>query len=1142
LYFKAEVVGKSTYEVQSGDIVSLSFIADQLDFTYTATAAATDSVTVDLASAVSFDLSAAYDETISLAFDSVSAPDQTTILLMGQTDPTKNGVYRVTVDTISTTLVKLTENYAGLYVTVTGGATNAGKTFYQTSADSSLVFEEAVVTITKLNYKDIVVSYPDPSAQISITFTGYGPGVPQYNPGKLFNYVDKELITDIPLWHPAAGIHTPTAMECINIISSQNPAKYNYSNQVANNNSYDPLRPWGSNEVGRVWFDTTNLEYIPYYDSIQFTDRNERLSRWGSLAESASVDVYEWVESTVPPSEFDALAAEQAGNADLDSSTKAAGEAALEKTYTRAREWSIRPIAWSHAGVASAAAHPAFSGSYKQNLTIDGTGTAYLQAGTFADFGIVAGMHLGAWDPNTNNPKPLSEYLVNDAFTKKLLPSTTEVNVGDFTVSIAVGNYTSVTGTVSFDAALVTPVVVLDSAGETVAYEFPAYLTASTGAASQTVTISSLTSTTVADPGQSLTAGQVFTYTFDLLGLIVSVTVNNTNTFAADAISTAIETALGSSFTIYDAVTVTELVAPAPGLAAVTAIALVNDSEDPQYQEAISTYYGLSFYDNVVAVSTSSTLSGSTVDGVSVSTGDLVLVINQGSSSGVYEVTASGWVKQTVPDNSFVYVESGVTYQFMYFQYTGTDFEQVQAPGWQAWSVPTQAELDADSTYPNSSWAPYYGDYVSYTPSQAQIAEAVTYVADPLVLNNGTSIVRYKTTWSDWSVLQNTVLTGLQEQAGSMTLVAPSVIDSTKVAVYVNGIAQLAASYSISGKKITLTNVKAGARVRVVIQHYEPSSAELAFDPDTADNLAYQVQYKNGYEYVAVPVRDETDGAISSYKYYFWVKNKTTTAKGKSLSVQAITQYLINGPTNYLTMQPLDSGLLGSGTTADPYRYDAITIANLSYIVSKDDTFKLRLTQNFTLRDDPEDLNLKDTHTEWSLIRAGQRSKIPEPLWNKLVDSMCGEDAAGNTIPALRRTLYDERNGSSTQFGFGPEQTLAPQDLLISTVTYTIVNTKLTDRTQPQNADGSYPADFIDFLDFTQSDTWFATAASTRSVMTQIWTQADAAQINEIFFAVLNDLLAYNYEPTDIFKTSRLSAYSIKVVPTASTVASSSYE
>jgi hypothetical protein len=155
---------------------------------------------------------------------------------------------------------------------------------------------------------------------------------------------------------------------------------------------------------------------------------------------------------------------------------------------------------------------------------------------------------------------------------------------------------------------------------------------------------------------------------------------------------------------------------------------------------------------------------------------------------------------------------------------------------------------------------------------------------------------------------------------------------------------------------------------------------------------------------------------------------------------------------------------------------------------------------------------------------------------------MCGEDAAGNAIPALRRTLYDERNGSSTQFGFGPEQTLAPQDLLISTVTYTIVNTKLTDRTQPQNADGSYPADFIDFLDFTQSDTWFATAASTRSVMTQIWTQADAAQINEIFFAVLNDLLAYNYEPTDIFKTSRLSAYSIKVVPTASTVASSSYE
>jgi hypothetical protein len=217
-------------------------------------------------------------------------------------------------------------------------------------------------------------------------------------------------------------------------------------------------------------------------------------------------------------------------------------------------------------------------------------------------------------------------------------------------------------------------------------------------------------------------------------------------------------------------------------------------------------------------------------------------------------------------------------------------------------------------------------------------------------------------------------------------------------------------------------------------------------------------------------------------------------------------------------------------------------VANLSYIVTKDNTFKLRLTQNFTLRDDPEDLNLKDTHTEWSLIRPGQNSRIPESLWNKLVDSMCGEDIAGNVIPALRRTLYDERNGTQTQYGFGVEQTLAPKDLLISTVTYTIVNTKLVNRNLPKNSDGTYPADFIDFLDFTASSTWFSTSIGTRQIMTQIWNDAKPAQVNEIFFATLNDILNCNYELTDIFKTSRLSAYSIKVIDTVSTLASSAYE
>jgi hypothetical protein len=206
-------------------------------------------------------------------------------------------------------------------------------------------------------------------------------------------------------------------------------------------------------------------------------------------------------------------------------------------------------------------------------------------------------------------------------------------------------------------------------------------------------------------------------------------------------------------------------------------------------------------------------------------------------------------------------------------------------------------------------------------------------------------------------------------------------------------------------------------------------------------------------------------------------------------------------------------------------KYDAITISGLSYVVTKEDTFKLRFTHNFTLRDDPNDLDLKDTHTEWSLIRPGQRTRIPENLWLKMVGAACGQDSAGNALPAPYRVAYDERNGTRTQFGFGADQVIAPTELVKSTLRHTILNTKLVDDS------GSVPIpDYMTFLDFNESDKWFLTADSTRNVLTRIWNEGKVSQINELFFAVLEDILASNYEMTDLFKTSRLSAYSIKVV------------
>lgn len=884
---------------------------------------------------------------------------------------------------------------------------------------------------------------------------GYGPARPRFNPVKVFNYDENELVAEIPLWHPAAGQHTPMAMETINIISDINPARFNYSNQVVNNTSFDPLRPWGDNEVGRVWLDTRNLAYLPYYDKLIFSNIDERLSRWGTLADFATVDVYEWVKSVVPPSEYDALAAEQAGDASLNSQTKAAGQVADQQTYMRERNWSMRPIAWSFSEVPRdvdwGATPPFPGGSTDAHLSLQG-GYAVLDRGTFAEYGILAGMHLGAWNNDPADPKPLSEYLIENTFTKKIR----DIDGGDFqptpdatfSVDLSITAPSDVSGQVVFSSVRSEAVPQFDNVWEVstfVRLSIPgkfedALVVSAIGAVNDPANLYGATVPT--------TVGDLFVVDFPTFGVRATVRSLTAGNVRVDAIARAIADQLVDRVVLNDAALITTIV------------------------ESLDT--------------------------------DL-----------------------------------------------SNDLVNPLQAGWRVWNVPTQAQLDADGQPPVSSWKPYVGKYTSIDGNFDEIQNAVAYALKPLTLKNGVAVNRYETTWADWTTLKNEVLTFpkndklLYEAArdGDVVTFTNNVnFEATSTSVYVNGIAQLKASFTLSGKQLSVKGVRDSSKVTVIIRKYEPTIKELAFDPAVADDLSFQRQYKRDYEYVSLPVRD-SEGSLSSTIYFFWVKNKTTPALGKKQSVQAVAQQLREGPANFLTFQNLLFERDGDGTeTIDPanesatgpyrnyrnFRYDAIAISGLSYVVTKDDAFKLRFTRNFTLRDDPEELNLKNVHTEWALMRPGQKIRVPESLWLKLTDSVVGEDIGGNVIPAIRRVLYDERNNTRTQFGFGSEQTLAPAELLRSSIIDSIVNTKLLD----ESSTTPIP-DYITFLDFDRSDEWFATPAAARQTMTAIWNQAKVAQINEVFFAALNDVLASNYELSDIFKTSRISAYSIKVVNSA---------
>jgi hypothetical protein len=887
---------------------------------------------------------------------------------------------------------------------------------------------------TVLNSRTILVSTAG-----ELRVTGYGPDASKYSPVKVINYVAKEVTADLPMWSPAMNFHTPTAMESVNIIADTDPARYNQSTLVSGNANYDPLRAWGAKQVGRIWWDTTNLDYVPYHDSTIFGSIDERLNRWGALADYAANHIVEWVQSTVPPAEYDAQAATDAGNSDIDPASRADGTPYDKKVYSRTREWMIRPIAWSQAASPTVSAHTGGTiGSRGSFLSQSSDTTLFfiissnmvaLDNESFsAD--VVVDTRIGLFSDTADYLGPVSEANVvslTKNITTELTPNALQniADVSGFSFTVTPSSYNEmVYGQVqpsmsySISQGSATDGTLINE------WTVSSYLTLTVNGISSTVLIRSdvgtSTSGTTHNASFSVQVGDAFSFTFAELGLTIVATATMAGTHDTLVLAQAIDTA-AATLNVFDAREITFLVPNPQGISSA--------SNDP---------------------------------------------------------------------------DSALTY------------------GWRAWNVPTQAELDADSKYPNCEWYPMTGEFVSFTPSNADIKEAV---AAQLTLNNGTVIDRYSTTWGDWTVHADKYFKTVATSSTADVDIG-EIVHASRVAVYVNGVAQLSSTFTISGSVVSISTLSTGDYITVILRAYSPTADELSFDPTVEDDLTVQEQYKEDYQYVSVPVRSADDGTITSTLYYFWVTGRSVAASGKTLSTKAITSLLTNGPSTYMTLQHLtpDSDL-PTGTVLSSPVYDSIALSGLSYLVTKDSTFKLRLMNDNTLRDDPEGLNLKDTHAEWTLIRPGQRTRIPEALWNKLTDTACGADVAGNPLPAPERVAYDERNGTRTQYGFGSDQILAPSDLVTSTILYTILNTTVVD-----DSDDTAAPYYIQFLDFNESDTWFATAESTRNILTRIWNEAEVSQVNEIFFAVLNDICAANYELTDLFKTSRLSAYSVKVM------------
>jgi len=120
---------------------------------------------------------------------------------------------------------------------------------------------------------------------------------------KNFSFYDKfnnVKIADIDIIDPYKGKILSVADQYIDYKTSFDPAIYSVGDE---NSATDAGQSWQSDKVGTTWWDLSSVKWTLYeQNTLAFRNGN-----WGTAAVGSSVDVYEWVESPLTPSEWNSI-------------------------------------------------------------------------------------------------------------------------------------------------------------------------------------------------------------------------------------------------------------------------------------------------------------------------------------------------------------------------------------------------------------------------------------------------------------------------------------------------------------------------------------------------------------------------------------------------------------------------------------------------------------------------------------------------------------------------------------------------------------------------------------------------------------------------------------------------------------------
>ena len=114
----------------------------------------------------------------------------------------------------------------------------------------------------------------------------------------IYNHADNRAKAQLEVWDPMRKIIPGIASQNLDYSNGADNAIYTHSTDITH--LVDEDTSWGEDQIGTRWWD---LSTVRYYDYDQGSS-SYKASTWGKVYPGSSVDVYEWIKSTVAPDDY----------------------------------------------------------------------------------------------------------------------------------------------------------------------------------------------------------------------------------------------------------------------------------------------------------------------------------------------------------------------------------------------------------------------------------------------------------------------------------------------------------------------------------------------------------------------------------------------------------------------------------------------------------------------------------------------------------------------------------------------------------------------------------------------------------------------------------------------------------------------